>query len=120
MRVNEEQWWSIAGRLDGHDRPPSLGLGVVVQVVGETGNGWGSEQHRKRDRVETEFSLVRFDQDKDKAATVYRGMTPLTGQDIGECIAWVATRPSHVNIDEMVIRPRDQATATMVHRGGDD
>ena len=55
-----------------------------------------------------------------KATAVYRGMTPLTGQDIGECIAWVATRPSHVNIDEMVIRPRDQATATMVHRQGDD
>jgi NADP-dependent 3-hydroxy acid dehydrogenase YdfG len=70
--------------------------------------------------VETEFALVRFDQDEEKAAAVYKGMTPLTGEDIGDCIAWVATRPSHVNIDEMVIRPRDQATATLVHRGGDD
>jgi len=68
--------------------------------------------------VETEFSLVRFDQDVDKAEAVYKGMTPLTGEDIAESIAWVATRPSHVNIDEMVIRPRDQATATLVHRGG--
>lgn len=70
--------------------------------------------------VETEFSLVRFDQDVERAASVYQGMTPLTGEDIAECIAWVATRPSHVNIDEIVIRPRDQATATLVHREGDD
>lgn len=70
--------------------------------------------------VETEFSLVRFDQDALKAQAVYKDMTPLTGEDIAESIAWVATRPSHVNIDEMVIRPRDQATATLVHRGGTD
>lgn len=68
--------------------------------------------------VRTEFSLVRFDQDADRAAAVYEGMTPLTGEDIAECVAWVATRPAHVNIDEMVVRPRDQATATLVHRGG--
>jgi len=70
--------------------------------------------------VETEFSLVRFDQDAEQAESVYQGMTPLTGDDIAECIAWVATRPPHVNIDEMVIRPRDQATATLVHREGGD
>jgi len=68
--------------------------------------------------VRTEFSLVRFDQDEARAKAVYKDMTPLTGDDIAECIAWVATRPSHVNIDEMVVRPRDQATATLVHRGG--
>ena len=70
--------------------------------------------------VETEFSLVRFDQDAEQAESVYQGMTPLTGDDIAACIAWVATRPPHVNIDEMVIRPRDQATATLVHREGGD
>jgi NADP-dependent 3-hydroxy acid dehydrogenase YdfG len=70
--------------------------------------------------VETDFSLVRFDQDEEKAKAVYKGMTPLTGEDIAASIVWVATRPSHVNIDEMVIRPRDQATATLVHRGGND
>ena len=70
--------------------------------------------------VETEFSLVRFDQDAERAAAVYQGMTPLTGEDIAECIAWVATRPSHVNIDEMVVRPRDQARATLVHREGEN
>ena len=68
--------------------------------------------------VETEFSMVRFDQDAAKAAAVYQGMTPLTSEDIADCIAWVATRPPHVNIDEIVVRPRDQATATVVHREG--
>ena len=66
--------------------------------------------------VETEFSVVRFGGDEAKAAEVYAGMTPLTADDIADCIAWVATRPSHVDIDQMVVRPRDQARATMVHR----
>ena len=44
------------------------------------------------------------------------GLQPLTAEDIADCIVWAATRPSHVNIDEIVVRPRDQATATMVHR----
>lgn len=66
--------------------------------------------------AETEFSLVRFAGDADRAKAVYRGMTPLTAEDIADCILWAATRPSHVNIDEIVVRPRDQATATMVHR----
>lgn len=66
--------------------------------------------------VETEFSLVRFAGDAERAKAVYRGLDPLTGEDIADCIVWAATRPSHVNIDEIVVRPRDQATATMVHR----
>jgi NADP-dependent 3-hydroxy acid dehydrogenase YdfG len=66
--------------------------------------------------VETEFSLVRFHGDEERAKSVYRGMQPLTAEDIADCIAWVATRPSHVNIDEIVVRPRDQATSTLVHR----
>lgn len=66
--------------------------------------------------VETEFSLVRFAGDRERAEGVYRGMTPLTPEDVADCIVWAATRPSHVNIDEIVVRPRDQATATMVHR----
>lgn len=66
--------------------------------------------------AETEFSLVRFAGDRERAKGVYRGMTPLTAADVAECIAWAATRPPHVNIDEIVVRPRDQATATMVHR----
>ncbi|HSM51195.1 MAG TPA: SDR family NAD(P)-dependent oxidoreductase [Thermoanaerobaculia bacterium] len=66
--------------------------------------------------VETEFSLVRFAGDAERAAGVYRGLDPLTAQDVADCILWAATRPSHVNIDEIVVRPRDQATATAVHR----
>jgi NADP-dependent 3-hydroxy acid dehydrogenase YdfG len=65
--------------------------------------------------VETEFSLVRLG-DTDKASAVYAGMTPLTGADVADCIVWAVTRPSHVNIDEIVVRPRDQATARDVHR----
>jgi NADP-dependent 3-hydroxy acid dehydrogenase YdfG len=66
--------------------------------------------------VETEFSLVRFAGDEERARSVYRGLEPLVADDVADCIAWVATRPSHVNIDEIVVRPRDQATSTMVHR----
>ncbi len=66
--------------------------------------------------VETEFSRIRFRGDEARAAAVYQGMTPLTPDDIADCIAWAATRPSHVNIDEIVVRPRDQATAYAVHR----
>jgi NADP-dependent 3-hydroxy acid dehydrogenase YdfG len=70
--------------------------------------------------VETEFSLVRFEGDESRAESVYRGMTPLTAADVAECIVFAATRPSHVNIDEIVLRPRDQATSQLVHRRDDD
>jgi hypothetical protein len=66
--------------------------------------------------VETEFSIVRFAGDTERAAKVYEGMTPLTADDIADCIAWSVTRPKHVNIDEMVVRPIAQATATQVAR----
>jgi len=66
--------------------------------------------------VETEFSLVRFAGDAERAKTVYRGLQPLTAEDVADCIVWAATRPSHVNVDEIVVRPRDQAAATLVHR----
>jgi NADP-dependent 3-hydroxy acid dehydrogenase YdfG len=61
--------------------------------------------------VETEFSLVRFDGDADRAAGVYRGIDPLRAGDIGDIVAFVATRPPHVNIDQIVVKPRDQADA---------
>jgi NADP-dependent 3-hydroxy acid dehydrogenase YdfG len=66
--------------------------------------------------AETEFSLVRFAGDVEKAKGVYRGMTPLSAEDVADCVVWAATRPSHVNVDEIVVRPRDQATAAMIHR----
>ena len=58
--------------------------------------------------VETEFSLVRFAGDADRAASVYQGVTPLTADDVAECIVFAATRPSHVNIDQMIVLPRQQ------------
>lgn len=66
--------------------------------------------------VETEFSLVRFGGDEAAAAKVYEGMRPLSAEDVAECIRWALAQPPHVNIDEIVVRPRDQATATSVHR----
>jgi NADP-dependent 3-hydroxy acid dehydrogenase YdfG len=66
--------------------------------------------------VETEFSLVRFDGDAARAGKVYEGIQPLVADDIADCITWTATRPSHVNIDFMVVQPRAQARATRVHR----
>jgi NADP-dependent 3-hydroxy acid dehydrogenase YdfG len=66
--------------------------------------------------VETEFSLVRFGGDEDAARRVYEGMTPLQAEDVAECIRWALAQPAHVNVDEIVVRPRDQATATDVHR----
>jgi NADP-dependent 3-hydroxy acid dehydrogenase YdfG len=66
--------------------------------------------------VETEFSIVRFDGDTARAARVYEGMTPLTADDIAQCIEFIVTRPSHVNIDQLVVKPRDQARAERVYR----
>jgi NADP-dependent 3-hydroxy acid dehydrogenase YdfG len=66
--------------------------------------------------VETEFSVVRLGS-QERADKVYEGMTPLTGDDIADCIVWAVTRPPHVNIDEMTVRPIAQATARDVARG---
>ncbi|HWO59025.1 MAG TPA: SDR family NAD(P)-dependent oxidoreductase [Umezawaea sp.] len=66
--------------------------------------------------VETDFSVLRFKGDADRAAGVYQGMTPLTADDVADTIAFAVTRPSHVNLDQIVLRPRDQANATRVHR----
>ena len=66
--------------------------------------------------VETEFSLVRFGGDAEKAKKPYLGMTPLTADDVADAITWAVTRPAHVNIDQIVMKPLDQATATLVHR----
>jgi NADP-dependent 3-hydroxy acid dehydrogenase YdfG len=66
--------------------------------------------------VETEFSVVRFGGDADRAASVYEGMTPLQADDVADCIAFAVTRPSHVNIDRMIVLARDQSGARRVHR----
>jgi len=61
--------------------------------------------------VDTEFSKVRFKGDTEKAEKVYKGLTPLYATDIAETILFLVTRPKHVNIDEMIIMPTDQASA---------
>ena len=66
--------------------------------------------------VETEFSLVRFGGDAERAKKPYQGMTPLSADDVADAIVWAVTRPAHVNIDTLVIKPLDQATATLIHR----
>lgn len=66
--------------------------------------------------VETEFSLVRFEGDRDRADKVYEGTNPLTAGDVADAIAYVVTRPPHVDVDYLSIKPTDQATARDVHR----
>ena len=64
-----------------------------------------------------EFALVRFEGDPDKAAAVYAGVAePLVAEDVADAIGWMVTRPAHVNVDELVIRPRAQAAQHKVHR----
>jgi NADP-dependent 3-hydroxy acid dehydrogenase YdfG len=66
--------------------------------------------------VETEFSIVRFEGDEDRAKKVYAGLQPLHPDDVAETIYWVASRPAHVNINDLVIMPSIQASATNVIR----
>ena len=66
--------------------------------------------------VETDFSVVRFGGDTERAAKVYQGIDALVAEDIAEVIAFAMSRPSHVNIDQIVVKPREQYSATRVYR----
>jgi len=66
--------------------------------------------------AETEFSIVRFKGDRQKAAEVYAGMHPLLAGDIADILVWIASRPPHVNIDELLVKPVDQAEMGKVYR----
>ena len=66
--------------------------------------------------VETEFSEVRFRGNRERAAGVYQGMTPLTGEDVAEIVVFVAGRPAHVNLAESLVLPTDQAGASWIRR----
>ncbi len=96
---------AAVGKITQGLRMDLLGTGVRVSTV-DPG------------MVETEFSLVRFAGDRDRADDVYRGVTPLGPQDVAEAIVWVADRPAHVQVAEMILLPTDQASATRVARRG--
>ncbi|HLU40742.1 MAG TPA: SDR family NAD(P)-dependent oxidoreductase [Planctomycetota bacterium] len=66
--------------------------------------------------VETEFSVVRFDGDKERAAKVYADTRPLTADDVAECVWFALSRPAHVNVDLILVKPTDQASVGRVHR----
>ena len=66
--------------------------------------------------VQTDFSLTRFSGDAERAASVYAGLTPLSADDVAETIAFAVSRPAHVNIDQIVLRPRAQHSTLRVHR----
>ncbi len=66
--------------------------------------------------VETNFSIVRFSGDKEKAKNVYKGLTPLTGADVADAVLFCATRPPHANIAEIILMPTQQASAMVFHR----
>jgi len=67
---------------------------------------------------ETEFSLVRFQGDQQRAQKVYDGTRPLRPEDVAACVVWATQQPAHVNIDTIVVMPTDQASPQMVHRPG--
>jgi len=69
--------------------------------------------------VETEFSIVRFSGDEERAKNVYNGIEPLIAKDIAEAVLFCADRPAHVNINEVILTPVAQASAMLVHRKSD-
>lgn len=66
--------------------------------------------------VDTEFSLVRFKGDAEQAAAVYQGVDAMSAEDIADCVMWALTRPWHVNVDEIVVKARNQASGARIHR----
>jgi NADP-dependent 3-hydroxy acid dehydrogenase YdfG len=113
---------------------------TAAQIVYEGGGGYTAAKHAQTALAETlrlelsgepvrvieidpgmvrtdEFAMIRFGGDAQRAASVYAGVAkPLVADDIADCVSWVATRPHHVNVDRLVIRPLAQAAQHKVHR----
>ena len=68
--------------------------------------------------VKTDFSLVRFEGDRERAEAVYAGVDPLTPEDVAEAVLWAVSRPPHVNVGEIVLWPTDQASVSVLSRRG--
>jgi 3-hydroxy acid dehydrogenase/malonic semialdehyde reductase len=113
------------GSIAGHEvYPKGTVYCATKHAVGAISRGLKMDLHGTQVRVssvdpglvETEFSIVRFHGDRDRADTVYAGMTPLTGADVADAAVYCATRPPHVNINEIILMPVAQSASTMVHR----
>jgi NADP-dependent 3-hydroxy acid dehydrogenase YdfG len=66
--------------------------------------------------AETEFSIVRFHGDEQRAKTVYQGIAPLTAEDIADALEYIVTRPAHVCIQDILLTPTQQANTYLTHR----
>ena len=106
-----------SGYTVGQTRPGCAASHAARRAARKTGaahRGCAREWSRPTSRC------VRFDGDQDRADAVYKGVTPLVAEDVAEVIGFVASRPSHVNLDLIVIRPRDQASASRFNRRLDE
>lgn len=117
------------GSIAGHYVYPKGGVYCATKhAVNALTNGLRMDLFGKKIRVstvdpgavETNFSLVRFKGDKERAAAVYEGMEALTPNDVANAVLYCATQPPHVNISEIIIMPTDQAAATMISRKTDE
>ena len=114
--------WSLVWyhSLVPHTPLTKAGWIAVAATLGTTLAPWGLAFIQSY-AVDKKISVanLRFEGDQARADAVYAGVdAPLLAEDVADAVAWVATRPSHVNIDELVIKPRAQATADRVHRAG--
>lgn len=114
------------GSIAGHEVYPGGTVYCATKhAVGAITRGLKMDLHGTPIRVstvdpgmvgETEFSLVRFGGDAERAARVYEGTRPLTPADVAEAVVWCATRPPHVNVAEIILMPTDQSSATLIAR----
>ena len=125
LRASEDGHVVNLGSIAGHETYAGgegyTAVKHAVRAISETMRlEWLGEQIRVTEIdpgfAETEFSLVRFAGDAERASKVYEGLQPLTAEDVADSIVWAVTRPSHVNIDQIILKPTAQARVDKVHR----